>query len=96
MVASAEAEFLEKLILNSAAGNSDGDFQMLEWTTAGSGPRFGLIVHHTDGEREYHYDRESGIGKLARCSQPWLDHREYEERMEGDLPDRQVTASRNP
>jgi len=49
-----------------AAGNSDGDFEMLEWTTAGEGPRFGLIVHHTDGEREYAYDRESHVGKLAR------------------------------
>ena len=41
-----------------AFGNSDGDFEMLEWTTAGQGPRFGLIVHHTDAEREYAYDRE--------------------------------------
>jgi phosphoserine phosphatase len=49
-----------------AAGNSDGDFQMLEWTTAGSGPRFALIVHHTDAGREFAYDRESPIGKLAR------------------------------
>ena len=49
-----------------AFGNSDGDFQMLEWTTAGSGPRFGLIVHHDDAEREWAYDRESSIGKLAR------------------------------
>ena len=35
-----------------AFGNSDGDFQMLEWTTAGKGPRFGMIIHHTDAERE--------------------------------------------
>ena len=49
-----------------AFGNSDGDFQMLEWTTAGSGPRFGLIVHHTDAEREWAYDRTSHIGQLAR------------------------------
>jgi len=49
-----------------AFGNSDGDFQMLEWTTAGKGPRLGLIVHHTDGEREVAYDRESHIGKLAK------------------------------
>jgi phosphoglycolate phosphatase-like HAD superfamily hydrolase len=48
-----------------AAGNSDGDFQMLEWTTAGDGPRFGLIVHHTDGAREFAYDRDSAIGRLA-------------------------------
>ena len=47
-------------------GNSDGDFEMLEWATAGDGPRFGLIVHHTDGEREFAYDRDSHIGKLVR------------------------------
>lgn len=49
-----------------AGGNSDGDFQMLEWTTAGEGPRLGLIVHHTDAEREWAYDRDSHIGRLAR------------------------------
>ena len=49
-----------------AAGNSDGDFAMLEWTTAGEGPRLGLIVHHTDGAREWAYDRESHVGRLAR------------------------------
>ena len=31
------------------AGNSDGDFQMLEWTTTGSGPRFAMIVHQAWG-----------------------------------------------
>jgi hypothetical protein len=49
-----------------AFGNSDGDFQMLEWTTAATGPRFALLVHHTDAAREFAYDRESHIGKLAR------------------------------
>lgn len=49
-----------------AAGNSDGDFEMLEWTTSGEGPRFGLLVHHTDAEREFAYDRESHIGKLDK------------------------------
>ncbi len=49
-----------------AFGNSDGDFEMLEWTTAGPGLRFGLLVHHTDAEREWAYDRESHIGRLAR------------------------------
>jgi hypothetical protein len=49
-----------------AFGNSDGDFQMLEWTTSGQGARFGLIVHHTDAVREWAYDRDSHIGKLAR------------------------------
>ncbi len=49
-----------------AFGNSDGDFEMLEWTTTGDGSRLGLIVHHTDAEREYAYDRESHVGKLSR------------------------------
>lgn len=50
----------------AAFGNSDGDFQMLEWTTAGKGPRFGLLVHHDDANREFAYDRNSSIGRLAR------------------------------
>lgn len=50
-----------------ASGNSDGDFQMLEWTTSGDGARFGLIVHHTDAEREWAYDRDSHIGKLDQA-----------------------------
>ena len=50
----------------AAFGNSDGDFEMLEWTTSGKGPRFGLIVHHTDAEREFAYDRESHFGKLDK------------------------------
>lgn len=50
-----------------AAGNSDGDFQMLEWTTSADGPRFGLIIHHTDAEREFAYDRQSHIGQLNKA-----------------------------
>jgi phosphoglycolate phosphatase-like HAD superfamily hydrolase len=50
-----------------AFGNSDGDQQMLEWTTAGDGARFALLVHHTDGEREVAYDRNSHIGKLDKA-----------------------------
>ena len=50
-----------------AAGNSDGDYQMLQWTSIATGyPRFGLIVHHTDAEREWAYDRQSHIGKLEK------------------------------
>jgi phosphoserine phosphatase len=49
-----------------AAGNSDGDFEMLEWTTAGDDARLGLIVHHTDAKREWAYDRESSEGRLDR------------------------------
>ncbi len=49
-----------------AFGNSDGDFEMLEWTTSAKGPRLGVIVHHTDAGREWAYDRESHIGQLVR------------------------------
>jgi phosphoserine phosphatase len=43
----------------AAFGNSDGDLQMLHWTTAGDGARFALLIHHTDAEREWAYDRKS-------------------------------------
>jgi hypothetical protein len=49
-----------------AFGNSDGDLQMLQWTAAGSGPRFCLYVHHTDAEREFAYDRTSSVGRLDK------------------------------
>jgi len=53
-----------------AAGNSDGDFQMLEYTTspqsADDGPRLAMLVHHTDADREWAYDRDSHIGQLVR------------------------------
>jgi phosphoglycolate phosphatase-like HAD superfamily hydrolase len=51
----------------AAFGNSDGDLQMLQWTTAGDGPRFGLLVHHTDDKRETAYDRQSSIGRLDKA-----------------------------
>jgi haloacid dehalogenase-like hydrolase len=51
----------------AAFGNSDGDMQMLQYTTGGSGARFGLIVHHTDATREWAYDRDSHIGKLDKA-----------------------------
>jgi hypothetical protein len=47
-----------------AFGNSDSDMQMIEYTTGGEGRRLGLFVHHTDGEREFAYDRESHVGTL--------------------------------
>ncbi len=50
----------------AAFGNSDGDFQMLEWTTADKGARLGVIIHHNDSKREYAYDRDSHIGRLDR------------------------------
>jgi len=51
----------------AAFGNSDGDLQMLQWTTAGVGARFALLVHHDDAEREWAYDRTSQIGKLDKA-----------------------------
>lgn len=51
----------------AAFGNSDGDLQMLEWTTAGKGTRLGLIVHHTDATREYAYDRQATFGRLDKA-----------------------------
>jgi hypothetical protein len=47
-----------------AFGNSDGDQDMLLWTTGAPGPRLGGIIHHTDSAREAAYDRKSAIGKL--------------------------------
>ena len=50
-----------------AFGNSDGDQQMLQWTAAGGGARFMGLVHHTDAEREWAYDRTSHVGKLDKA-----------------------------
>jgi phosphoglycolate phosphatase-like HAD superfamily hydrolase len=50
-----------------AFGNSDGDLQMLQWTAVGSGARFMGLVHHTDAEREYAYDRKSDSGRLDKA-----------------------------
>jgi len=50
----------------AAFGNSDGDLQMLQHTAAGSGARFCLYVRHTDGEREWEYDRQSSVGRLDK------------------------------
>jgi len=49
-----------------AFGNSDGDLQMLQYTSSGSGARLGLYVHHDDAVREYAYDRKSQIGRLDK------------------------------
>jgi len=51
----------------AAFGNSDGDLPMLQWTAAGPGPRFCLLVHHTDAQREVAYDRKSHVGKLDKA-----------------------------
>jgi hypothetical protein len=50
-----------------AFGNSDGDREMLMWTTAGKGPRFGMLIRHTDNVREAAYDRDSHIGRLDKA-----------------------------
>ncbi len=50
-----------------AVGNSDGDVQMLEWTTSGPGPRLGLLVRHDDARREFAYDRQSSFGRLDKA-----------------------------
>jgi phosphoserine phosphatase len=50
----------------AAFGNSDGDFEMLEYVTTGGGRRLGMIVHHTDADREWAYDRGSHVGRLER------------------------------
>lgn len=57
-------------------GNSDGDYAMLQWTSRGIGPGFGLIIHHTDADREWAYDRDSHIGRLEKglddaATYPW-------------------------
>jgi hydroxymethylpyrimidine pyrophosphatase-like HAD family hydrolase len=49
----------------AAFGNSDGDFQMLQWTSTGNGARLSMIVHHDDAAREYAYDRNSAVGRLS-------------------------------
>src|SRR5450432_450828 len=51
----------------AAFGNSDGDLQMLEWAEGGGGVRFALLVHHTDAEREWAYDRKSAVGQLDKA-----------------------------
>jgi hypothetical protein len=51
----------------AAFGNSDGDLQMLQFTAGGDGARLMVILHHTDGDREYAYDRRSSIGRLDRA-----------------------------
>ncbi len=52
----------------AAFGNSDGDLQMLQWTAAGPGRRFMLLVDHTDATREFEY-RVSPMGRLDVAAQ---------------------------
>jgi len=51
----------------AAFGNSDGDLQMLQWTAAGEGKRLMVLVHHTDAEREWAYDKDSHVGRLDKA-----------------------------
>ena len=52
----------------AAFGNSDGNLELLQWTTmAGAPARLGMLVHHTDAEREYAYDRKSDFGRLDKA-----------------------------
>ena len=83
----------------AAFGNSDGDLEMLQYTTMSGGVRFGLIVHHTDAEREYAYDRKSHFGKLDKAldaaAAEQVDRGQHEERLEAHIP-RRVDARRAP
>ena len=51
----------------AAFGNSDGDLQMLQWTASGQGARLMMLIHHTDAEREYAYDRDTHFGRLDQA-----------------------------
>ncbi|WP_245498418.1 HAD family phosphatase [Rhizobium leguminosarum] len=52
----------------AAFGNSDGDLEMLQWTTmAGAPARLGVLIHHTDAKREYAYDRDTEFGRLDKA-----------------------------
>jgi hypothetical protein len=84
----------------AAFGNSDGDYEMLRYTTSGMGPRLGLIVHHTDAEREYAYDRDSAVGRLVRAldeapARGWIVvdmKRDWRRIFPGPQPGRVTTA----
>ncbi len=54
-------------VIGSPGKDSDGDLEMLQWATAGSGRRFALIVHHTDADREWAYERTPGFGELDKA-----------------------------
>ncbi|MBD1571999.1 haloacid dehalogenase-like hydrolase [Vibrio sp. S17_S38] len=50
-----------------AAGNSDGDLEMLQWTKSSSYSSFALLIHHTDEKREWAYDKNSSVGHLEKA-----------------------------
>jgi hypothetical protein len=47
---------------DEAAGNTGGDLAMLQWTAASPHRTLQLVVHHTDGDREYAYDHDPILG----------------------------------
>jgi phosphoglycolate phosphatase-like HAD superfamily hydrolase len=51
----------------AAFGNSDGDLEMLLWTTSRPGPHIAVLLHHDDAEREFAYNRESAVGRLDKA-----------------------------
>ena len=66
--------------------------EAIHYTMGASGARFALIVHHTDAEREWAYDRKSPFGRLdkaRRSPDEGLDRRRHEERLEDNLPVRE-------
>jgi hypothetical protein len=83
-----DTEFLQKFIGRrpiAAFGNSDGDLEMLQWTAAGTGARFALLIHHNDAIREFAYDRTPSIGQpdkaLDEANAKGWTCRRYEERL---------------
>jgi hypothetical protein len=80
-----------------AFGNSDGDQQVLQWTAAGEGVRFG-IVHHDDAEREWPNDRASHIGRLDKAldegERRGLGHHQHETRLETRVCIRAMTSGK--
>lgn len=58
-----------------AFGNTEGDKEMLQWTTAGDGARLGLLVLHDDAEREFAYGPANGLPdtKVGTFSQALMD-----------------------
>ena len=81
----------------AAFGNSDGDFEMLEWVTSATGPRFGLIVHHTDARARMglrsHVAHRSARARPRRGAEARLDRRRHEAGLESDLPVPEVVSA---
>lgn len=50
-----------------AAGNSDGDLEMLQWTKTSTYSSMSVLIHHTDEKREWAYDKDSAISHLEKA-----------------------------